>query len=628
VNDASAQAVWSFDLLDSTLHKLADLSTPAPGGVGNFKDLQLQDSAPIVRDGIIVFVGRDSNPNRTNVAGGLYSIAAAGGPITKLADYNTPDPSGGTFAVIDAGSRPMGAFSFDGATVAFHGTGTSGHTGVYTVKPDGSSLTMVADDLHPYQPSPPPPLLQKVMGFYGPAISGNNVIMAGVTGLDASTSYNGLYLGMVGGNGVVSEQLNSNQPLPGNTNSNFHTRYLFPVLALDGSTVAFDADDSNSVTTAGGYNGLYTTTLGSHTISKTTDMNSPLPGMGIPLNIATYGVAMSQGRVLFKAVGTNIPGYPANTALFMSQNANLTRILGPGDPLDGSTVYTLLDPAPGAMSGASFAFNACCAAIYLATPPSSGVTISGIKNSASGISTSIAPGEAVTVYGTGLGPANLAFFQLDSNNRIPTQLAGVRILFNGIPAPLIYVSSGQAAAIVPFEVGSAFVNRPIDARSTAQIEVANNGNVSASVTVPLTDTMPGLFSADASGSGQGAIQNSDGSYSSASNPAAAGSTIVLYAAGLGRTSPAEPDGGVAPTSSVPKLVYQVRVTIGGQPAQIVYQGPSPGAVKRAIPDQLRDSGWPRIRERGGGYQLQRCPEPAEPDSGGQVRRKNTPEPRP
>src|SRR5207302_5909611 len=118
VNDASAQAIWSYNTLDYTFHKLADLSTPVPGGTGNFKDLQLNDAAPILRNGTAIFVGRDSNPNRTSNAGGLYAVPVAGGAITRLADYNTADPSGGTFAAINANSKPVGAFSFDGKTVA------------------------------------------------------------------------------------------------------------------------------------------------------------------------------------------------------------------------------------------------------------------------------------------------------------------------------------------------------------------------------------------------------------------------------------------------------------------------------------------------------------------------------
>jgi uncharacterized protein (TIGR03437 family) len=89
-----------------------------------------------------------------------------------------------------------------------------------------------------------------------------------------------------------------------------------------------------------------------------------------------------------------------------------------------------------------------------------------------------------------------------------------------------------------------------------------------------------LFSADLTltESGQGAIQNADTSFNTPTNPAAAGTTIVLYASGLGRIGPAEPDGGVTPTSNIPKLAFPVTVTIGGQPAQIVYQGPAPGSV--------------------------------------------------
>jgi uncharacterized protein (TIGR03437 family) len=373
--------------------------------------------------------------------------------------------------------------------------------------------------------------------------------------------------------------VNSNLQLPGLNNPKFHTRYLGPQLVLDGNLVVFDADDSNNpATTAGGYNGLYTTTLGSHTISKITDMTTPLPGMGLPQNLATFGIAANQGRVLFKAVGSNIPGYASNTALFLWQNGALSRIIGTSDPLDGSKVASVLDPGSGAMTGPTFAFNSCCAAIYLATPPSPNVSIAGIANSASGVATSIAPGEVVTLYGAGLGPANLVSFQLDSNNRMPTTLGGVRILINGIPAPLLYVSSGQAAAVVPNEVGSAFVNRVIDAQSTAEIEVDNAGNVSAPITVPLTDTMPGLFSANASGSGPGAIVNGDGSINAPGNAAAAGSIVALYASGLGRVGPAVPDGGLTPTSNIPRLATSVTVTIGGQPAQIVYQGPAPGAI--------------------------------------------------
>jgi uncharacterized protein (TIGR03437 family) len=206
----------------------------------------------------------------------------------------------------------------------------------------------------------------------------------------------------------------------------------------------------------------------------------------------------------------------------------------------------------------------------LGGPQPGAMSISAVTNAASGAATSVAPGEIVTLYGKGLGPADLAYFQF-IDGAIPTELAGVQILFNGIAAPLIYVRENQSAAIVPYGIS-------VFGQTTVRVEVGSNGTVSPAVTLPITATLPGVFSADASGSGQGAIQNSDLRYNTASNPAAAGSVIVLYLSGLGAVNPPEADGSLTPASGVPTLAASAQVTIGGKPAQIAYQGPAPGAV--------------------------------------------------
>jgi uncharacterized protein (TIGR03437 family) len=119
---------------------------------------------------------------------------------------------------------------------------------------------------------------------------------------------------------------------------------------------------------------------------------------------------------------------------------------------------------------------------------------------------------------------------------------------------------------VPFGIGSG---------PNAQVTVEYNGSTSTPVTVPLSNTMPGLFAANAAGSGPGAIQNADGSYNYKANPAAVGSTITLYATGLGQLNPAPADGSFLPGTALPTLQFPVTVTIGGRPAQIVSQGPGP-----------------------------------------------------
>jgi uncharacterized protein (TIGR03437 family) len=68
---------------------------------------------------------------------------------------------------------------------------------------------------------------------------------------------------------------------------------------------------------------------------------------------------------------------------------------------------------------------------------------------------------------------------------------------------------------------------------------------------------------------------------SASNPAAPGSIIVLYASGEGQTSPGGVDGEIAGTSA-PQPVQRVLVSIGTAGAQILYAGGVPGLVASVI----------------------------------------------
>jgi uncharacterized protein (TIGR03437 family) len=62
----------------------------------------------------------------------------------------------------------------------------------------------------------------------------------------------------------------------------------------------------------------------------------------------------------------------------------------------------------------------------------------------------VAPGEMITVFGSIIGPATLAGMQMDSNGRVATTLAQTSVIFDGVPAPLVYVSASQLSAIVPY----------------------------------------------------------------------------------------------------------------------------------------------------------------------------------
>jgi len=111
--------------------------------------------------------------------------------------------------------------------------------------------------------------------------------------------------------------------------------------------------------------------------------------------------------------------------------------------------------------------------------------------------------------------------------------------------------------------------------------VRNQGVLSNTVRVPVQAATPALFTANGSGTGQGAIFNQDGSLNGAANAAARGSIVVLFATGEGQTNPAGTDGRVA-TDSYPKPVLPVKVNIGGVDAQVLYYGAAPFLVAGAM----------------------------------------------
>jgi uncharacterized protein (TIGR03437 family) len=194
----------------------------------------------------------------------------------------------------------------------------------------------------------------------------------------------------------------------------------------------------------------------------------------------------------------------------------------------------------------------------------------GVVNAASEQGTTVAPGEIVAIYGNGVGPAALANYQITPANFFDTIAGDTTVLFDGIPAPLIYASGGQTAAIVPYSVAG---------QATTQMVVNYRGLASTPLKLNVAPSAPGLFSANNSGTGNGSILNQDTTVNSPSNAAARGSIIVLYGTGEGQTNPPGVDGRIA-LSEYPKPVLPVKVTIGGVDATpgITYAGAAPTLV--------------------------------------------------
>ena len=196
----------------------------------------------------------------------------------------------------------------------------------------------------------------------------------------------------------------------------------------------------------------------------------------------------------------------------------------------------------------------------------SSVTLSGVANAANYVSTGVSPGEIIVLGGSAMGPATLVGAALDSTGKfLATTVSDTRILFDGVPAPIVYTSATQSAAIVPYGVAG---------KTSTQVQAEYKGVKSAALTVAVKDSVPGLFSNDSSGKGQGAIYNEDNTRNGVNNPAQLGHIIVLFGTGEGQTSPAGTDGKVA-TDVYPVPALPVSVTIGGAPATVLYAGAVP-----------------------------------------------------
>jgi uncharacterized protein (TIGR03437 family) len=186
-------------------------------------------------------------------------------------------------------------------------------------------------------------------------------------------------------------------------------------------------------------------------------------------------------------------------------------------------------------------------------------------------------GEIVTLFGSRMGPGNLAPFLLDSSGRVPTALAGTRVFFAGQAAPLLYVSAGQIGAIVPYGLG---------AQPNVDVVVESAGVRSEPVRVPIAAAAPGLFTIDASGKGQAAALNQDGTVNGRSAPVRAGDVIVFFGTGEGQTLPAGVDGTL--TGAEPaRPVLPVKVTIGGKEGTVLYAGGAPGLVAGLVQVNVR-----------------------------------------
>ena len=143
---------------------------------------------------------------------------------------------------------------------------------------------------------------------------------------------------------------------------------------------------------------------------------------------------------------------------------------------DGTVLIAWRDSPIGVVSKVQFGSGGWTAPACLSNDVLNSATLAG--------SSGIAPGELTTLTGFGIGPDIGVAYQSDAQGNVPTQLAGVQVLFDGAPAPILYAQSRQINAIAPAGLA---VN------GTTQVTVIYNNQQFGPAAAQVIFGIPGIF---------------------------------------------------------------------------------------------------------------------------------------
>jgi uncharacterized protein (TIGR03437 family) len=295
--------------------------------------------------------------------------------------------------------------------------------------------------------------------------------------------------------------------------------------------------------------------------------------LGVPTGVAALAID-TQGAIWITGASSpaSLPA-PPNTPLLGD-----TYVAGLSSDLSALT-FIITAPAGAAgraitlSNGAPIVLGSASSLLLVGSAP--GPSLAGIANSAAPtVSNAVAPYELISLYGIDIGPTPPQGAQL-AGGALTSSLAGVQVLFDGIPAPLLYAGPTQINAIVPAEVFG---------RDTTTITVNTPSGMLAGPTMLVRPSQPGVFSA---------ALNQDGSLNTASSPAGHGSIVTVWATGGGISTSPQPDGTIitgalgAPLLPVSILQYDLPASGAISSLEILYAGDAPDSVAGVLQVNFR-----------------------------------------
>ena len=411
--------------------------------------------------------------------------------------------------------------------------------------------------------------------------------------------------------------------------------------------------DTTFPTTPGAYtsssdcvvsSGIYVTKLGASNWNPIYSAFLPCGGQ------SGAAVVNSTGAVILTSVAGS--GFPLHNPLLAGPacpyysnpptSAAIARLSPDGSTLEfGSYIDTCAAP-PIALSGDGSIYvgvaddnpirrvpNTVAAVLHFSVTNSHAISLNQISNAFSGDSSAVVGGGLYSLSASGFQPPTIDL-RLNPSQDLPTELDGVEVTFDGVPAAILRTSPGQIIVAPPWNLpAQANVRTNAHAQQLSgetlftSIQLSYNGVLSNSVWMPVLNQLPGLLpdnfpislsSPNSANFSDGNVRNQDGVQNDAEHPAAAGSMITVFVTGMGVAQPSLTPGSIAISKTLFSVLpiysswagYAETDMLGTYPPEAAYSVPGFVSALLQVPIQVPNS----IQSLGGtdvGNGVQRVP---------------------
>ena len=217
---------------------------------------------------------------------------------------------------------------------------------------------------------------------------------------------------------------------------------------------------------------------------------------------------------------------------------------------------------------------------------------SSVVNAASSTADQLAPNTIATIYGKNLAFDTRTLQASDISGAVlPITLAGVHVLVQNEPAPLLYVSPAQINFVLPSNLQC----------GTCKVQVTIDGQAGPAVNVALRAAAPALFVFPYTTTAIASRQQ-DYSVCSDDQPCQPGDGVILWVTGLGRTNPPAEYGKIATAAAYVANAGSFRILLNGtavDPSKVLYAGLAPGfagfyQINLMLPESVADKAEIRI----------------------------------